>query len=56
MLELSQDYSAGMFGNDARALITKLLIEKLHPIVAGGSGLYIKSLIDGFFDLKIDTT
>jgi len=48
--EPDKDYSASKFENDALRLIEKLFSENKIPIVAGGSGLYIKSLIDGIFD------
>lgn len=44
----NQWYSAGNWRDQASALITELLAEGKTPIVVGGSGLYIKSLIEGF--------
>lgn len=48
-----QDYSAGDFGQQARAKIESLLAEGRAAIVVGGSGLYIRALIDGFFDPRV---
>jgi len=47
-------YSAGMFSPEARKTINDIQSADKVPVVAGGSGLYIKALIDGFFegDLK----
>ena len=45
-----EDYNAGEFGKQARALIDNLFKENILPVIAGGSGLYIKSCIDGFFE------
>lgn len=45
-----KDYSASKFENDALKIIEKLFDENKIPIVCGGSGLYIKSLVDGIFD------
>jgi len=45
-----QDFSAGQFGERGRRLIDDILGRRRVPIVVGGSGLYIQSLIDGFFD------
>lgn len=48
--ELGTDYSASKFENDALKIIGKLFAKDKIPVVAGGSGLYIRSLIDGIFD------
>jgi tRNA dimethylallyltransferase len=47
MLDPDAEFSAGQFGVQGRSLINDLLKENKVPIVVGGSGLYIKSLIDG---------
>ncbi|MCA9744528.1 tRNA (adenosine(37)-N6)-dimethylallyltransferase MiaA [candidate division KSB1 bacterium] len=44
----SAEYSAGAFARDARARIAELQQSK-NLIVAGGSGMYITALLDGFF-------
>jgi tRNA dimethylallyltransferase len=49
-LRLSEHFNAGDFGNEARKVISCLLAEKKIPIVAGGSGLYINSLLYGLFE------
>jgi tRNA dimethylallyltransferase len=46
-------YSAGMFGKEARQVINKLCDNGKLPLVVGGSGLYIRALVDGFFDEPI---
>ena len=46
-------YSAGMFGREARQKIDQLFAGGKTPIVVGGSGLYIRALVDGFFDKQI---
>lgn len=43
-------FSAGLFGDKAAKLINKLIHKNTLPIVVGGSGLYIKSLAEGFFN------
>ena len=48
LLYPDQDYSAGEFGRQARARIRALLARGKIPIVVGGSGLYIRALVDGF--------
>ncbi len=39
-----------MFEKDAEKVIEKIFNKNKIPIVVGGSGLYIKALIDGIFD------
>lgn len=53
-IELDKDYNAGEFGKDARIKIEEIFRKGKFPLVVGGSGLYIKSLIDGFFEEEID--
>ena len=43
-------YTAGQFGKDARKTIGEILSCNRLPIVAGGSGLYLKAILEGFFD------
>jgi tRNA dimethylallyltransferase len=50
-LRLEIDYNAGEFGKYGRHLIEEILKEKKLPIICGGSGLYLKSLIYGLFEL-----
>ncbi len=48
---IKEDYDAGSFGREARALIDKLLENYSMTILCGGSGLYIKAALEGFDDL-----
>jgi len=48
-----ENYSAGKYGKQARAVIDTLLSNNIFPIVVGGSGFYIKALVDGFFENEI---
>ncbi|MGB2867620.1 MAG: tRNA (adenosine(37)-N6)-dimethylallyltransferase MiaA [Bacteroidota bacterium] len=50
MLDPKQDFSAGEYGRLARETINELLAKKRLPILVGGSGLYVKAVVDGFFD------
>lgn len=50
ILDPDEDYSAGEFGIRGREEIAKILSREHVPLVVGGSGLYVRSLIDGFFD------
>ena len=45
-----QDYSAGEYGKQARAKIVEVLAQGKQPILIGGSGLYVRAVIDGFFE------
>jgi len=47
--DLDQPLSAGEFGEEGRRVIEALFFRSLVPVVVGGSGLYLRSLIDGFF-------
>lgn len=48
-LDPSEEYSAAEFINKATSLIKRILAKRKIPIVVGGSGLYVKALIDGLF-------
>lgn len=45
-----QEFNAGEFSIQAREIIDGIFESGKLPIVVGGSGLYIRALIDGFFD------
>lgn len=45
-----QVFTAGEFGIEGRQVIDEIHARKKVPIVAGGSGLYIRSLVDGLFE------
>ncbi len=58
ILNPDEPYSAGEFGNIARQTIAKIFEREKLPLVTGGSGLYIRALLEGFFkgdfkDLKL---
>jgi tRNA dimethylallyltransferase len=48
------NFNAGMFVEEAERIIFKLHSWNKIPVVVGGTGLYIKSLIDGIID-SVDT-
>jgi tRNA dimethylallyltransferase len=50
VLEPNESFSAGEFGRQGREIIDDLFRRRMVPIVVGGSGLYVRSLIDGFFE------
>lgn len=45
----SREFSVARFITMARRLIKEIIARKKVPIVAGGSGLYMKGLVDGLF-------
>jgi tRNA dimethylallyltransferase len=46
-------FSAGLYSKMSRKIIDQIFERKHIPFVVGGSGLYIKALIEGFFELEI---
>jgi tRNA dimethylallyltransferase len=50
IIDPDQHYDAGIFGQEGRIKINEILKDNKVPLVVGGSGLYIRSLIDGLFD------
>jgi len=50
ILDPSAEFNASMFEIEALKIITELHSQNKIPIIAGGSGLYVKALIDGIFD------
>jgi tRNA dimethylallyltransferase len=50
ILNPDQDYNAAEYGKSARSAIVDITARGKSAIIVGGSGLYMRSLIDGFFD------
>jgi tRNA dimethylallyltransferase len=46
-VSIHQHYNAGRFADDARKILGELFLKNPIQVLAGGTGLYIKSLIDG---------
>ncbi|MGQ9643758.1 MAG: tRNA (adenosine(37)-N6)-dimethylallyltransferase MiaA, partial [Ignavibacterium sp.] len=46
-LEPDEEFNADIFSKIAKDIISKLIEKNIIPIVVGGSGLYIKALVDG---------
>jgi tRNA dimethylallyltransferase len=44
-----ETYSAGAYGRAARECIDALFAAGIQPVVAGGSGFYLRALVDGLF-------
>ncbi|MBN2570831.1 MAG: tRNA (adenosine(37)-N6)-dimethylallyltransferase MiaA, partial [Ignavibacteriales bacterium] len=49
-LDLNYDFNVSKFEEEALTIIDKLISQKKIPIIVGGSGLYIKAIIDGIFN------
>ena len=49
LLDPVRDFNAGEFGIEARKRIADIIARGRQPILVGGSGLYVKAVIDGFF-------
>ncbi|GAB6281809.1 MAG: tRNA (adenosine(37)-N6)-dimethylallyltransferase MiaA [Ignavibacterium sp.] len=49
-LEPDIDFNVSKFEVEALEIIEKIFLQEKIPIVVGGSGLYIKALIDGIFN------
>ncbi len=50
---ITEDYDAGHFGRQALELIHELFKKQNHVILCGGSGLYVKAVIEGFDDMPV---
>ena len=48
-LSPTKEYSAGSFRRRASSLIDDIIRRKNLPIIVGGTGLYVKGLVDGLF-------
>lgn len=51
----NQYFSAGKFGREARLVIKNLIASGKTPFVVGGSGLYIRALVDGLFEKQANS-
>lgn len=48
-----QYFSAGEYGREARACIRQLFAAGVQPVIVGGSGFYLRALVDGLFAPEI---
>ncbi len=53
ILNPGEDYNAGFFARDARRVIAEIFARGRLPLVVGGSGLYVRALVDGFYDSEV---
>lgn len=52
----SQEYNAARFRRDATRLVEEIYARGKVPVVAGGTGLYIRALLDGLFESETDAS
>ena len=50
ILDPSENFDASQFESEAEKFLNEIFRGNKKPIVVGGSGLYVKALIDGIFD------
>jgi tRNA dimethylallyltransferase len=51
LFEPTEVYNAGLFARQAEGLVDALLQHRRTPIIVGGTGLYVRSLVDGLAPL-----
>jgi len=49
-LSPSKEYSAALFRKEATRLIAQIIKKKKIPLLVGGTGLYLRALLDGLFE------
>ncbi len=50
ILDPAEEFNAGEFGRAGRQVIGEIIARRKLPFIVGGSGLYLRGLIDGFFE------
>lgn len=50
ILDPAEEFSAGEFGKQARAVLADMYQRGKRGILVGGSGLYVKAVVDGLFE------
>ncbi|MBL7851926.1 MAG: tRNA (adenosine(37)-N6)-dimethylallyltransferase MiaA [Cyclobacteriaceae bacterium] len=50
-LSITEAFDAGQYGEEALKVINSLFEAHRHAVLCGGSGLYIKALLEGFDDM-----
>ncbi|MDD4111385.1 MAG: tRNA (adenosine(37)-N6)-dimethylallyltransferase MiaA [Clostridia bacterium] len=52
--EPNEEYSVGEFVQDAKEKITEITARKKVPIIVGGTGLYIRALVEGYDFFEVE--
>ena len=55
-LSPAEEYNAALFRKDSLLIIEKILKKKKIPGIVGGTGLYLRALLDGLFDSDVTTS
>ena len=55
-LDPSEEYNAALFRRDAKAAIEKIRKKGALPLLVGGTGLYLRALLDGLFETEKDSS
>jgi tRNA dimethylallyltransferase len=53
VVDPDEKYSAGIYGQQARKAVRDIIARNRIPLIVGGSGLYIRALLEGFFKEQI---
>jgi len=56
IIEPGERYTAFKFIEDAESAITEILSRNKFPVIAGGSGLYLKALTDGILEIENESS
>jgi tRNA dimethylallyltransferase len=57
VVDPDEPYNAGIYAQQAREVVAAIVRRGRTPLVVGGSGLYLRALVDGFFEeVTIDPT
>lgn len=54
IIKPNESYNAGLFRKDATRIIKELSKQGKIPVICGGTGLYIRSLIEGLFETVVE--
>lgn len=51
ILKPDEDYNVSRFEKESKVILENIFLKNKIPIIVGGSGLYVKSIIDGIVDI-----
>jgi tRNA dimethylallyltransferase len=49
-VDISQEYNVSLYVQDANKIISEIQSRNKTPIIVGGTGMYVRALIDGLFE------
>src|SRR6185436_16748601 len=50
---VTEEYDAGRFSREATDVLEKIFAQHDYAVLCGGSGLYVKALLEGFDELPV---